>query len=93
VGLKPIKQGFQEFKINPDFRFGLDDMNFKYQSHYGSIEIHWKKKEEKYIISIKVPFNTTAHLTLEDQLQLLEPGEYLFEIEDRSTNGSNCISR
>jgi alpha-L-rhamnosidase len=58
------KPGFKHFFIQPEV---LGDMTFvkaTYKSIYGNIASAWEKKEEKLILKVEIPVNTTATIKL-----------------------------
>ena len=52
-----------------------------YDSIYGNIAISWKKEENKVIIDISVPGNTTALFVYKDVNEELKAGSYHYEFE------------
>lgn len=79
-GLKPLKPGYKEFKIEPILNLGIDSVNMKYISAYGSIEINWKKQDEKLKLDCRVPFNTKAYIKINNDIKELGHGMHSIEL-------------
>lgn len=56
--------GFKEIIMKPDFDAGLSFVNASYESSYGTIKSHWKKKRNKLEWDVTIPPNTTAKVYL-----------------------------
>lgn len=63
------KTGFREFYIKPYVDERFEYARAKYQSVYGLIESKWEKKEDGWLFSITVPFDTEACFVLEENLR------------------------
>ncbi|MFT4030928.1 MAG: family 78 glycoside hydrolase catalytic domain [Siphonobacter sp.] len=64
AGVEPLTPGFKTFRIAPKIPEGLNWVKFDYQSLYGPIVANWEKKDGKTIMSVTVPPNTQAEITL-----------------------------
>ena len=67
----PGNPGFRHFFIRPSGFDRLEHAGATVKSPYGEISSSWSRKEDKVVLSITVPFNTTATLVLpgrEDQV-------------------------
>lgn len=56
--------GFQHFFIQPEIVGDLSFVKSSYNSNYGVIISEWEKKENKLVLSVKIPANTTATIKL-----------------------------
>lgn len=91
LGITPIKAGFREFKVSPQFSYHLTQVGGTVQTTNGAIELDWSLEGDTASISLTVPKNSAAildldHLTNVTILQhgksvtgqkKLTPGEYL----------------
>jgi alpha-L-rhamnosidase len=91
LGITPIKAGFREFKVSPQFSYHLNQVGGTVQTTNGAIELDWSLEGDTASISLTVPKNSAAildldHLTNVTILQhgkpvtgqkKLTPGEYL----------------
>ena len=67
AGLGGIKQedhstGFKEIIIQPEMTEGITFSKVSYHSPYGKISCEWAKRQEKTILSVVIPVNTTARV-------------------------------
>ena len=67
-GLTEKEPGFKEFYVRPEFTERFDHVEMEYHSPRGEIRIRWEKAKTKgregYRLAVKVPFNTTACVSL-----------------------------
>ncbi|MBQ8812926.1 MAG: family 78 glycoside hydrolase catalytic domain [Lachnospiraceae bacterium] len=67
-GLTEKEPGFKEFYVRPEFTERFDHVEMEYHSPRGEIRIRWEKAKTKgregYRLAVKVPFNTTAYVSL-----------------------------
>jgi alpha-L-rhamnosidase len=61
----PEKPGFKRIVIHPRFAEGLDWVNAKYDSPYGSVKVNWNVHGSDFICQVNVPVNTEAKVILE----------------------------
>ena len=79
-GIKPVKNGFKEFKIEPYFYEKLDFAEAKKETAYGEISVKWKRCGEKICVDIHVPFNTYGKFVYGDKIFDLKTGNNSFEM-------------
>lgn len=64
LGIQPDKQypGFKQFILSPqpDKSTGLISARGSYKTNYGEIKVDWKCENDKFIIDIDIPANTSA---------------------------------
>ena len=67
-GIKPMERspGFKEFKLHPQPSRKLNMANCSYNSPMGLIESSWEYIEDNVIYNFTVPFNTIAHLKIQN---------------------------
>lgn len=80
-GLTPIEPGYKKFSVCPCFIKGITWAQLCYDSVYGRIETSWRCENGTITVDLTVPANTTAVLTLPEQMgvQELGSGSYHFE--------------
>ena len=74
-GIRPSTEhaGFKEFSIEPQYPRHLSSTKVAVPSPYGTIQNDWEIKEGRFVMNLKVPFNTRAKLVLsEEEFQSLE---------------------
>ena len=84
----------EAFIANPSLLFGheSEDPNFmwmrnvspdeakaSYDSIYGRVSLCWKKENDKVIIDITIPYNTSAHFVYKDFSEVIECGQHHYE--------------
>jgi alpha-L-rhamnosidase len=60
----PAAPGFRNVIIKPDFISDLSWVKGEYQSVYGTIKSEWKKEDNRFVLDIEIPANTTATIYL-----------------------------
>ena len=50
-----------------------------YDSIYGRVSLCWKKENDKVIIDITIPYNTSAHFVYKDFSEVIECGQHHYE--------------
>jgi len=84
-GIKPdpAKPGFKHVLLSPNVVKGLDNFEASHVGPYGEIKTAWKREGRKIKLTVKVPANSTATLTLPKQSDKeLVAGTYTFEWRD-----------
>ena len=72
--------GENHFEILPCPGGSFTHASFTYQSIYGKVCSAWKKEEDRYVYTIRIPSNCTADLCLPSGIkEKLTCGEYTFE--------------
>ena len=79
-GIKPVKNGFKEFKIEPYFCDELDFLSGKLETVYGDISVDWKRGNDRITVNIHVPFNTFGKFSHDGKVVDLTQGNNTFEI-------------
>lgn len=79
-GIKPIKNGFKEFKIEPYFYEKIDYMNGSIETCYGDISVNWERVGKEISVNIHVPFNTCGKFVYKDKIIDLIHGNNTFKI-------------
>ena len=62
LGINTLEPGFEKFIIKPQPAGDLSFARGSYQSIQGKIGVEWKIVEDKFILSIEVPVNTSAKI-------------------------------
>ena len=70
--------GENEFLLKPIIGGKESYAKARYNSIYGEISLSWKKENDKIIIDIEVPSNTTTIFEYKGDSKVLEPGKYEF---------------
>ncbi|SHJ57905.1 alpha-L-rhamnosidase [Pseudobutyrivibrio xylanivorans] len=80
AGIEPVVAGYRKFRIAPLVGGGLTFARGELNSPYGKIVSDWSISENRFIIKITVPEDTTCHLIMPDESEkFLSAGEYSFE--------------
>eukprot|EP00487_Bulimina_marginata_P008436 TRINITY_DN30967_c0_g1_i1.p1 TRINITY_DN30967_c0_g1~~TRINITY_DN30967_c0_g1_i1.p1 ORF type:complete len:124 (-),score=2.75 TRINITY_DN30967_c0_g1_i1:98-469(-) len=91
IGITPLKAGFTEFKVSPQFSHYLNKAKGDVQTINGAIKLKWSLKGDNATVYLTVPKNSTAILELAHLSHVtvlkhgkavspkkrLTPGEYL----------------
>jgi alpha-L-rhamnosidase len=66
AGIQPDESqpGFKHFFISPYFPDDLEWVKAHVNTYYGKIESNWKKEQQKILLSIRIPFNSSATVRL-----------------------------
>lgn len=75
--------GFESFTLKPFFPEELDHLEAEFESSYGTISVSWKRSKKGIDVEIKIPFNTTATLILDNKTHLIKHGKYKYFMEAR----------
>lgn len=67
AGIRPLKDypGYEKFEINPSGFDLLDFAEAEVMSPYGKIVSKWEVKNDMVFLSLEIPFNTSAKITLQ----------------------------
>ena len=68
-----------EFLIKPIIGGKETYAEASYDSIYGRISLAWKKEQDKVLIDLDIPSNTSATFSFCDTLEVLKPGKYHYE--------------
>lgn len=80
AGIEPVQQGFKEFNIQPQPVGDLEWVKANHETLYGNISVDWKRKDGSFHLSLEVPANTKANVTLPDgSKKTVSSGKYDFE--------------
>lgn len=80
AGIEPTMPGFKEFSIQPRVVGDLTWVKASHQTLYGNINIEWKRENNLFLLTLEVPVNTQAHVTLPDgKKQTVGSGKYEFD--------------
>jgi hypothetical protein len=62
AGIMPdtANSGFKNFIIRPEAVGDLTYVKASYRSLYGDIQVNWKKEPNSFLLSVKIPVNTSA---------------------------------
>lgn len=75
AGLKPMS-GYKEFSLKPHFAPEMSFLSTALECEYGTISLKWIRKGNSIEVEIQVPFNTVAHVDLNNKCFDLEAGIY-----------------
>ena len=78
LGVRPIKNGFSSFTVDPIYPDGLLFAEGRVDTLMGEIYVKWEKRDERTYLSVVVPFGMTAHVTLSDGKREIGSGTYCF---------------
>jgi len=93
----PAAPGFKKIIIRPDFVSELPWVKGEYQSLYGTIRSEWKRENNKLLLNIEIPANTTTtiYLPTENIANITENGNALLNNKDFTSvfpqNGKTVI--
>lgn len=82
-GINQLEAGYHKFYIRPMFVRGIEEAETELETPYGKIRSYWSCKNNKIVVKVAVPANTTAVLYLpeKDGEIALGSGEYSYEYE------------
>ncbi|WP_195420787.1 family 78 glycoside hydrolase catalytic domain [Faecalicatena contorta] len=81
LGIQAENPGFKRMKIKPDVTCGLSYAKGYFESIWGKVEVHWKKKEGGYTLDVAIPPNTTAEVEIGRHKGIYGCGTYHIETE------------
>ena len=80
--LEAIEPGYKKFKVAPLVGGGLMSVSCFKKLSSGTIKINWNFENGVFVLSINVPFNTSAVITLPDGKSLeVSSGKYVYSVE------------
>ncbi len=82
-GIRPLKPGFAEIEVAPDFRLSLlNKVEVTHPSPYGTIKSCWNRNDSgKIVWSVTIPANTSAILVMPDgKRKRVQSGRYRMEV-------------
>ncbi len=82
AGLEAIEPGYKKFKVAPLVGGGLTGVSCFKKLSSGTIKINWNFENGVFVLSINVPFNTSAVITLPDgEMHEVQSGKYSFKTD------------
>ncbi|MBO5842104.1 MAG: hypothetical protein J6R46_03810, partial [Clostridia bacterium] len=69
-GIQPAEPGFKTFVVKPYHVKGVDHVAVTYECQYGTIEVRYDKTDNGYAYFVKVPANTHAILSFEEDVKI-----------------------
>ena len=60
----------------------LDCVKASYHSIYGDIQVRWTHEDQEVLLSVTIPFNTTATIVLDTCQEMIDADEIFFEETD-----------
>ena len=77
LGIEPLTGGYQKFRVKPLISCGLESANGQTRCAYGDIKVAWKNIDQKFEITVEVPFGTECELVLPNgQKEILRSGKH-----------------
>ena len=87
AGINPIRPGYKEIRIQPEFIRGITSVDASFDSVYGMVRSAWSCKDGKITVDVTIPANTTAKVHLPEKEEVLRLGSgfwhYEYETETR----------
>lgn len=92
AGIQPVEQtpGFKQFKVQPVFPEGVQDIAVTHNTPYGEVAVSWKRKNTGIDFMVTVPQATTARLLLPGKNETLPPGVHHFTIPIKDVAASHA---
>lgn len=83
AGINQLEPGYKKISIKPQFIKGITSVEASFNSVYGEIKSAWICRNQKILVDVVIPANTTALLYLPEKENPLEvgSGSYHFEYE------------
>ena len=78
MGIKPLKPGFKEYRIEPYFPNKMDNLDVAFESPNGTIGLSWRRVSDVITLTVTVPHNSLGKVVLDEEENLLKPGENVF---------------
>lgn len=72
--------GRPHIEISPAIPAGLDHAGADYRSIYGTISSHWHRDGDNVVLSVTIPANCTATVTLPGKTVSVDSGRYTFRM-------------
>jgi alpha-L-rhamnosidase len=86
AGIDFTAPGYKKIRLQPRPVRGLDKIYGEYESVYGTIACGYELKNDRYIVTCKIPPNTTADIILPDgKTETVGSGEYEFFLSKADT--------
>lgn len=63
-GLQAKEPGYKKIRVAPSLDCGLTWAEVKEETPYGTASVKWEKEEDKTIVNVEIPANTTAEIVL-----------------------------
>ena len=63
-GLQAKEPGYKKIRVAPSLDCGLTRAEVKEKTPYGTASVKWEKTEDKTIVNVEIPANTTAEIVL-----------------------------
>ena len=63
-GLQAKEPGYKKIRVAPSLDCGLTRAEVKEETPYGTASVKWEKEEDKTIVNVEIPANTTAEIVL-----------------------------
>jgi len=79
LGIRPVEAGYKSFELKPVIPKQLQYAKGKVTTPFGEIEAAWEKESNGVKVSVSVPEGTTCSICINNETQVLEPGQYTFE--------------
>ncbi|QHQ60333.1 family 78 glycoside hydrolase catalytic domain [Anaerocolumna sedimenticola] len=79
IEIDETNPGYKHSIIHPRFGGGLSYVNAGYKSVYGNLSVHWEQKDDKCILEVTVPHNTSATILLDGAKDVLQADGLQFE--------------
>lgn len=76
------KPGYKHIIIQPKVGQELDYVKASYHSIYGDIQVRWTHEDQEVLLSVTIPFNTTATIVLDTCQEMIGADEIFFEETD-----------
>jgi len=74
AGINQIEPGYKKILIKPMFIKGIHSVEATFDSMYGKIKSAWSCKDNKIIVNVEIPANTTAIIYLPEKTEPVEIG-------------------
>jgi alpha-L-rhamnosidase len=81
AGINQLEPGYKKILIKPQFIKGVTAVEATFQSVYGEIRSAWSCLDQKIIVNVVIPANTTAVLYLPEQEEPIELGSGTYHYE------------
>ncbi len=88
AGIEALEPGYRRFTVKPLVGGGLTWAKSHVESPYGTVAVHWRLEEDRFLVDVTVPMGTVCQLTLPDGTTQALPGGTYHKVCPWTTEGA-----
>lgn len=78
MGMSAVEPGFKKYRLQPYFPDKLVNLDVSFDSPNGTIGLSWRRVSDVITLTVTVPHNSLGKVVLDEEENLLKPGENVF---------------